>query len=124
MTVNNLVNLVSPFIFTGTAIYLAFFLTKLNQKVKSQKVVYVWISISIMYSLLPLVGLIISILPYDSFILPILVMFVFARYYWNLNTMQAVIFSLAYGVLNVLSVLALAYLLKGVFSSSNPSPTI
>jgi hypothetical protein len=112
---DSFVSFFAPFVFTAVAIYLSLLLTKLNTKVKKQEVIYVWIAISIMYSLIPFVGLIIGILPYASFIVPAVVVFVFAKYYWKLNLNQAGIFALCYGVVNVACVVALGFLLSGVY---------
>lgn len=123
MSINDLVSFLAPFIFTGIAIYLSLLLTKLNTKVNKQKAIYVWVAISVMYILFPYVASISEILPYTYFIIPMIIMFVFARFYWKITVNQAIIFALCYGVVNVVTVIALGFLLAGVFSSPSTSTT-
>jgi len=113
MSISSLISIVSPFVFTAIAIYASLYLTKFSSKVDSKKVLYVWLTISILYNLIPFVAVIVDVLPYASFILPMMIVYAFARYYWKLTINQSIIYSIFYGVLNVVSVVALGFLLAG-----------
>ena len=126
MSFDSVISFISPIIVTAVALYFSLLITRLNGKVKKNLVINVWIAISLFYITIPYFNTLAFVfvdIPYSIFLIPAIAVFFIAKYYWKLKSDKALIFALCYGFVNLVTVMALGFLLSGVFQSPSPSPT-